>query len=256
MCNSKFCVLASSCKIAGSDRCNVTCFPYVVTHGADGKGGLWGSTGVPPKYRHCNAANLSIIQQQNPAAYQTAKMYLGNVLEFVGEGVGLYLYAVPAANNPKGTGTGKTTTAATILNEYVKQRIIQHVKGEKRLEGVQPGVFVRMSEFQNQYNLQFRGTVEGREAATTKFHNMKRLMSQTELLVMDDIGLRDANTLVNEIYEIIDHRNNEEGKATIVTSNLPIQKIGETLSDQIASRLEAMCELVPFKGKDNRKKVN
>jgi DNA replication protein DnaC len=79
-------------------------------------------------------------------------------------------------------------------------------------------------------------------------------MMNTELLVLDDIGLRDAKTLTNIIYEIIDHRNNEE-KATVITSNVPVAMLGDLLSDQIASRIEEMCELVPFKGKDNRKKL-
>jgi DNA replication protein DnaC len=194
-----------------------------------------------------------MIQEQNPVAYQFAKKYLDNIMDQVNEGVGLYLYSIPNDLNRKGTGTGKSSVAATLVNEFVKLRVIEQAKGGRKIQ-TQPAIFLRVSEFQNVYNDQFRGSFDMQEAAAVKFGQMKRQMMNTELLVLDDIGLRDAKTLTNIIYEIIDHRNNEE-KATVITSNVPVAMLGDLLSDQIASRIEEMCELVPFKGKDNRKKL-
>jgi DNA replication protein DnaC len=194
-----------------------------------------------------------MIQEQNPVAYQFAKKYLDNIMDQVNEGVGLYLYSIPNDLNRKGTGTGKSSVAATLVNEFVKLRVIEQAKGGRKIQ-TQPAIFLRVSEFQNVYNDQFRGSFDMQEAAAVKFGQMKRQMMNTELLVLDDIGLRDAKTLTNIIYEIIDHRNSEE-KATVITSNVPVAMLGDLLSDQIASRIEEMCELVPFKGKDNRKKL-
>lgn len=246
------CVLASQCKAAGTDKCNVFCYPYTQAHGNSGVGGFWGATNVPRKYRGRFAKNLNLIQQQNPQAYQILSVYAENVLDYVAEGVGLFLYSIPNPENPMGTGTGKTTAATTLVNEYTIQRVIQHVSGKKRLDQ-QPAVFIRASEFQNTFNAQFRGTEEARMEASEKYYDMKNLMMTVELLVLDDISLRNSTeSLTNELYEILDERN-IEGLATVLTSNLPLQKVGEMLSPQIASRIAGMTESVGFVGKDNRK---
>jgi DNA replication protein DnaC len=79
-------------------------------------------------------------------------------------------------------------------------------------------------------------------------------MMKTDLLVLDDIGLRGTTeSLQNEIYEIIDERDTNE-RATIFTSNVPLDQIAELLNEQIASRIEGMTHAIPFTGKDNRKK--
>lgn len=246
------CILAKGCKAAGTSNCNVVCYPYVIAHGSSGKGGFWNSTNVPKKYKNRTAANLDLIKSQNPEAYEVVKMYVDNVDSYVNEGVGLFLYSIPTADNRMGTGTGKTTAATTIINEYVIERIKQQAKGQKRIE-VTPAYFVRASEFQNIYNAQFRGTDSQRMEASESYYNLKRLMIETELLVIDDISLRQATeALANEIYEILDERS-IEGLATILTSNQPLERLGEMLTPQIESRIAGMTELVGFTGKDNRK---
>ncbi|MFD9628601.1 P-loop NTPase family protein [Peribacillus muralis] len=246
------CVLAANCKAAGSVNCNSTCWPYVVTHGASGKGGLWNSTNIPKKYKDRRAANMNLIASQNPQAYATAKMFVDNVVDYVEDGVGLFLYSIPNQDNRMGTGTGKTTVATTLLNEYTIARIKLHATGKKKLT-VQPSYFLRASEFQNTHKAKYSGSEEARLMAAEKFSRLKALMMEVELLVVDDISLRNSTeSLTDEFYEILDERN-IEGLATILTSNQPIQKVGEMLSEQIASRIAGMCEMVGFVGKDNRK---
>ena len=247
------CVLAPACKAAGNPKkCNILCYPYVLTHGSSGKGGFWGATNVPKKYRGCLAYNLNLIQGQNPQAYSVAKMFIDNIVEYVSNGVGLFLYSIPNAENKMGTGTGKTTVATTLVNEYTIARVKLHATGKKPIE-VQPAYFLRASEFQNIYNAQFRGTEEQREAASEEYYRLKALIKEVELLVIDDISLRNATeALTNELYEVLDERN-IEGLSTVFTSNQPLEKVGEMLSGQIASRIAGMSEMVGFIGKDNRK---
>ncbi|MFP3398367.1 hypothetical protein SB749_18770, partial [Brevibacterium sp. SIMBA_078] len=127
------------------------------------------ATNVPKKYRTGRLNNLNIIEGQNPEAYNVAKMYVNNILDYVNEGVGLFLYSIPNATNKLGTGTGKTTVATTLINEYTIARVKLHASGKKRIE-VQPALFVRASEFQNTYNSQFRGTEEQRMSASEKYY--------------------------------------------------------------------------------------
>lgn len=79
-------------------------------------------------------------------------------------------------------------------------------------------------------------------------------MMSVELLVFDDIGIRQKITdnFENELTEIIDGRDSDT-LATIYTSNLPIDKLADTLGDRIASRIDGMTVSVAFKGKDHRK---
>jgi DNA replication protein DnaC len=245
------CILADKCKHAGKQGiCNITCYPYVVAHGTE-KGGFFSAANIPPKYKASFLHNLP-IQSENPEAHAVAKAYVNDVLGFVERGVGLFLYSVPNAQNKLGTGTGKTTMATAIGNEYLKARIIQHVKGEKKITD-QPTLFVRVAEFQNTYNKQFRGGFEEQENAASKFSRMVERMKKAELLILDDISLRSATeALTNIIYEILDERYISE-KPVILTSNFPIEKIGEILNPQIQSRIEGMTEAIAFKGKDYRK---
>lgn len=253
MTNENKCIMSSRCKYAGKpSHCHELCFPFRKAHGESGESGLVGLADVPKKYRNCKLDNLP-IEQENPVAYVAIKHISQNIEAFIDHGVGLYLYSVPNAENPRGTGTGKTTSAITILNEYLAYRIVQHIKHEKSITTHIPALFVRASKFQNVYNAQFRGTSEMKDQASQEFYTLKKHMLTTDLLVIDDIGLRNSTeAMTNELYEIIDERASEE-KAFILTSNVPIEDLNEILSHQIGSRIEGACEQIAFQGKDFRR---
>jgi DNA replication protein DnaC len=251
--NKDHCLMAPVCKFAGKgSHCHDLCFPFRKAHGESGESGIVGLAGVPKKYKTATKANLP-IKEDNPEIYEAIIAICNNIEDFIDKGVGLYLYSVPNPQNPRGTGTGKTTSALTILNSYLAHRLVQHIKGEREIKEL-PALFVKASKLQNSYNAQFRGTKEEQEEASSKFYKLKKLMIQTDLLVIDDIALRSSTeAFANEVYEIIDERVTEE-RAIIMTSNEPIETVGKVLSEQIRSRIEGSCELLAFEGKDHRKK--
>lgn len=208
---------------------------------------------MPKKYESAYLHNLP-IKEDNPIAHAWIERYLKNVLLNVENGVGLFFYSIPNKDNPFGTGTGKTTAATTILNHFLVERVIEHSRGGKRIEK-QPAIFYKASEFQTLYNAQFRGTPAMQDAASQSFYRVKKLLSQAELLVFDDIGIRQKITdaFENELTEVIDARDSEQ-LATIYTSNLPIEKLAETVGERIASRIRGTCEPIAFKGQDHRRK--
>lgn len=248
------CLLAKYCSKAGNPMfCNHYCYPYTRLHGEDGDGGLIAVANIPLTYRACTIDNLP-FEKDNPKAYNLIRRYGQKVVKQVDTGVGLYLFGVPSKENPKGTGTGKTTAAVAILIEYLRQRTIMETKKERRIEEV-PAFFMKMAKFQNVYNSQFRGSKEVTDTNADKYQALKKKMQKCDLLVLDDIGLRGTTeALQNEIYEIIDDRDTN-GRATIFTSNVPLEEIAEILSEQIASRIEGMTYAIGFGGKDYRKKT-
>lgn len=246
------CKLAPSCKVAGNPNfCHALCSPFILLHG-EGHNGLWKATNVPSKYKNAFFDTLP-IEQENKGVYGLVKAYKANILENVRKGTGLFFYSIPNAENKLGTGTGKTTTAITLLHEYLLARVKEQATGGKVIEK-NPALFYKASELQNLYNSQFRGTFDMQEKASLRYYKVKHLLMTCELLVLDDIGIRQKVTdaFENELTEIIDARDSNV-LMTIYTSNLPISAIGENLGERIASRIEGMTIAVQFVGKDHRR---
>lgn len=236
-------------------ECDYKCFPCTFMHGVEGgKGGMWATTGVPKAYKGARLSNLPIAEA-NPKAYSLITKYVDNVLMFVQEKhAGLFLYSIPDADNPFGTGTGKTTSAVTVLNHFLIERARAYFKGEQKLQD-NPVIFVKSTELQNSFNAQFRGTREMQEKASQRYYNLKKAVKNTELVVLDDIatrGSRISEAYEDELYEILDYRSTNDIGATIFTSNVTMEEVSKSLGERIASRIAGMTVKVGFKGTDNR----
>lgn len=234
------------------EKCNNECFAYVVLHGVNGKSGYWGNSRIPEKYKECTVDNLP-IGSDNPDAEKVIKRYCSDFDKFVlDKGMGLFLFSIPNAENRLGTGTGKTTSAITILNEYLIHRVQSFIKNDFDFKD-NPVMFLKLSELQNTYNSQFRGGFKIQEEASIKYYTLLKRMKTVELLVLDDIGIRDlSEPFKNELYDVIDTRVTN-GLSTIYTSNYPLSTLADLLGERIVSRIEGQCYSVGFKGEDHRK---
>lgn len=252
----KGCIFADTCSKAGDERyCNYTCYPHAFVHGVQGgKGGLIKTTGVPAKYQDCKLSNLP-IEADNPKTFTVIAKYINSVLLYVQEkNAGLFLYSLPDADNPFGTGTGKTTTAVTVLNHFLMERSRQYLKGGQDIKD-NPAIFVKATELQNSFNAQFRGNRDMQEKASVRYYSLKQAIKQTELVVLDDIatrGSRISEAFEDELYEILDYRSTQGIGATIFTSNVNMDELAKSLGDRIASRIVGMTVKLGFKGSDNR----
>lgn len=246
------CKFKKTCDRYKTSECNDECFAYVVLHGTDGTKGYYGNTRVPKRYQDCDVENLP-IQKDNPKAFEIITKYASEPLKYVlDKRLGLFLFSIPNKDNPLGTGTGKTTSAITILNEYLIARVKQFLQDNFNMKD-NPVMFIKLSELQNTYNSQFRGGLELQKQGSYKYYNLLNRMKTTELLVVDDVGIRDlTEPFKNEIYDLIDTRVTEE-LPTIYTSNYPLAKLNDFLGERIVSRIDGQCYQVGFVGKDNRK---
>ncbi|MFS0841185.1 DNA replication protein [Paenibacillus sp. 1P03SA] len=249
------CMLAKHCKKAGDPEfCTPLCFPYLKMHGDSGSGGLQGLANLPSAYARQDVASLP-FKTDNPEAFAVVSAYCSNIADNVDRGVGFYFYSIPNKDNPKGTGTGKTTATAAIINEYVTTRVVQQMKQIRPLTN-RPALFVKASMFQNVFNAQFRGAPEMQHEASRRYYDLKEAMLSTYLLALDDIGLREATpSFLTEMFEIIDERSAER-RATIFSSNVHLKDLPRLLDDRIASRIEGMTAQVSFVGRDHRKGGN
>lgn len=244
------CIYAKECPNSGTNRCNTICPYYLVTHGYKNTGGYWGARNVPKKYNDQFIDDLP----KKGKVFTTIKQYISKLPEVVESGIGLYLYSSATKDNPFGTGTGKTTSAIIILNEFTK---IQCKRITKREVAIQhnPSLFVKVSDLQNRFNSQFRGNKEMQEQASISYYNYKKLMKQVQLLVIDDIAIRTGTeSFITEVYEIVDHRATEE-LATIYTSNISLKKLANYYDERIVSRIAGSTHQIPFTGVDHRKRV-
>lgn len=198
---------------------------------------------VPPYYSNLTKADIFTGIQFNAVSD-----YINSFEEVCQEGIGLYIYSTPTKDNPFGTGTGKTSSACIILNEFVKWACKQSLQGKLELT-THPALFVSMSEFQNIYNKQFR------QANQTSYYPLKELMKKALLLVLDDIAVRNlSDAFMNEVFEIFNHRHNHF-LMNIFTSNISLNKLTDFYNDRIVSRLYSMTTEVNIKGTDRRKRM-
>lgn len=78
-------------------------------------------------------------------------------------------------------------------------------------------------------------------------------LTQVDLLHIDDLGAEHRTEwVIEQLYTIINARYEEE-RSTIVTSNLDPTALAEQVGERIVSRLEGMCEILPFYGEDARR---
>jgi len=78
-------------------------------------------------------------------------------------------------------------------------------------------------------------------------------LAAADLLHIDDLGAEHrTDWVLEQLYTIINARYEDEG-STIVTSNLGRDELAAQLGERTVSRLEGMCEILPFFGDDARR---
>jgi DNA replication protein DnaC len=78
-------------------------------------------------------------------------------------------------------------------------------------------------------------------------------LAAADLLHIDDLGAEHrTDWVLEQLYTIINARYEDE-RSTLVTSNLGRDELAAQLGERIVSRLEGMCEILPFFGGDARR---
>lgn len=239
----KRCILEDKRK-GGCADCNHTCQHRIAMEGLNGTGGRIGAAGVPKDYRYYTLAN-------SPAREGQAKVY-GQLAQYVATFErmfdadadrikSLYLWS-------ESPGTGKTTSAASLLNEYLVAHYIGSLK--RGLQPAQrPALFLDINEMQTDYNL---ASMTNDEAGLAKVTATMRKAMTADFLVCDDVGVRSASESFKSLVHAIINARTTNSLPTIYTSNLAINEMESVFDARLADRMRDQCLTLHFAGTSKR----
>ena len=251
MANEKHCLLAYRCQLAGGSSCNNYCPHFIALHGMNTKGGRAGLTGVPSDYRLVTLTN-SPVRASQPKIYEILDKYVatfGRQFDENGDRIkSVYLWS-------KSPGTGKTTTAVALLNDWLVAHYLGSLKrGRQSLQ--MPAYFLDVNEWQTLYNEFNRSHVpeDVAERASREYYRQLQAAKQAPFAVLDDIGVRQATEgFRGDLHAIINYRVTN-GLPTVYTSNLPIEDMARIFDERLYDRMRDMCAVVEFTGESKRGK--
>jgi DNA replication protein DnaC len=264
--NATNCILASRCKLAGTADCHAKCPAFIALHGMSGASGRVAAANLPADYRLVTLAN-SPARESQPDVYRMVDAYASTFdRQFVPDAPrikSLYLWS-------ESPGTGKTTTAAALVNEWLAQHYIGSLKrGRQALQ--RPAYFLDVNEWQELYNGFNRKGVpqEIAEQKSRLYYTQMENAMRAQFVVLDDVGVRSATEgFRGDLHAIINHRV-ASGLPTIYTSNLPLNSgvaekdkieaykpydIIDVFGERLYDRMRDMCVELKFDGKSRRGK--
>jgi DNA replication protein DnaC len=217
--------------------------------GYSGMGGRVSAANVPDDYRRYTL-QTSPSRDNQSAAYRKVDAYVATftrMFDADGERIkSLYLRS-------EAPGTGKTTTACAIINEWIIAHYIGSIKRNRQpLE--RPAYFLDVNAWQSSYNEFNRSRVPDHiaEPAAERYYNAQRYAMQAPFAVLDDVGVRDCTEgFRGDLHTVINERT-ANGMPTIYTSNVTIAELTSLYDARLADRISDMCVDIAFEGRSKR----
>jgi DNA replication protein DnaC len=249
MTHANKCILSSRCKLAGSAECSRSCGHFIAMHGYSGTGGRVANANTPADYRLLTLAT-SPARESQAKVYATLEKYAATFdrqFEHDGDRIkSLYLWS-------ESPGTGKTTTAIAVLNEW----LITHYLGSlrrNRQAAQTPAYFLDVNEWQTLFNEFNRSNIprEVAEPASREYYLRMHLAKTAQFVVCDDLGVRDATTAFRgDLHSVINHRITN-ALPSVFTSNLPIEEMAVVFDSRLYDRVRDQCLSIHFDGTSKR----
>lgn len=249
MAHSSKCILREPCKSADTVACTPLCPSYIAIHGHDGAGGRVSAAGVPSDYRQLTLIT-SPVRENQPDAYRMLDAYaktFERMFDAEADRIkSLYLWS-------ESPGTGKTTSASALINEWIISHYIGSIKRDRQALD-RPAYFLDVNAWQTDYNTFNRPRVPEwiAEPAAEVYYKAQRNAITAPFVVLDDIGVRDCTDgFRGDLHTIINERT-ANGMPTIYTSNVPITELTSLYDARLADRVRDMCHDIEFVGTSKR----
>jgi DNA replication protein DnaC len=244
MTHANNCILASRCKLANGPNCNRQCSAFIAMHGYSGTGGRVANANTPADYRLLTLAT-SPARESQAKVYATVEKYAATFERMFDPEAprikSLYLFS-------ESPGTGKTTTAIAVLNEWMIAHYLGSLKRNRQAQQT-PAYFLDVNAFQTDYNL---ATMTNDEAGINSIKAVIKRAQTAPFAVIDDIGVRSASEAFRAyIHAIINYRT-VNGMPTIFTSNLPIEEMAVVFDQRLYDRVRDQCAVLCFSGESKR----
>lgn len=239
------CILDSRRK-NGCATCDSLCSHRIAMHGLNGTGGRVGAAGAPADYRYLTVAN-SPAREGMESLYGVLGKYVATFpRQFEEDGARIksfYFYSTSP-------GTGKTTTAIALMNEFIMTNYLGHLrKGETPPQ--LPAMFFDLNAVQRTYNL---ASQSDDKATVQRVAKQFSQAARVPFLVLDDVGIRSATeAFKGMLHDVINHRATNS-LPTIYTSNVPMEEFIRIYDARVYDRARDKCQEVHFKGESKRGK--
>lgn len=243
MTENKRCILTDY-RADNCASCGHLCAHRIALQGLNGDGGRVASAGLPADYRNITLAN-SPVRESQAEIYEMLTKY---VATFNGDGrlKSLYFWS-------ESPGTGKTTTASALANEYIIRDYLTSLKAGKQPRQ-QSAYFLDVNEWQTDYNNFNRPRVPEHiaEPASARYYREMERARMAPFAVYDDIGVREATDgFRGDLHTIINYRVTN-GLPTIYTSNLSLKEMAKVFDARLYDRIRDQCAAIPFEGESKR----
>ncbi|MHC8516824.1 P-loop NTPase family protein [Sporosarcina sp. ITBMC105] len=231
-------------KRGGCKSCAPHCQHAIALNGLNGNGGRVGVSGLPAEYRGITL-NTSPARKDQRQIYETlTERYVPTFERQFGDSPrikSLYLWS-------ESPGTGKTTTASALLNEWL---IASYLGAIKR--GMQPAqvsaIFFDVNAFQTDYNL---ATMTSDETGMKRLAERIKRVQQAPFAVLDDIGIRGATEAFRAYLHAVINYRVTNGLPTVYTSNLPMADLTGVFDARLYDRIRDQCIDMHFTGASKR----
>jgi DNA replication protein DnaC len=252
MTHASNCILSSRCKIANTAECNKACGHFIAMSGYSGTGGRVANANTPADYRLLTLAT-SPARESQVNLYATLEKYIATFdrqfddISEVSANTShkriksLYLWS-------ESPGTGKTTTAIAVLNEWMIAHYLGSLKRNRQAQQT-AAYFLDVNSFQTDYNL---ATMTNDDAAMGSIKATILRAQEAPFTVLDDVGLRSASEAFRSYVHAIVNYRTANGLPTIFTSNLPIEEMAVVFDARLYDRMRDMCAVLHFDGTSKR----